>query len=418
MSLRINSGMVIFHADMKLKITYFSYLYDIKGVSAGSANKAIGFIEGLNAIGHEATIFWRMDQPEDHEGESARYQIRKKLKSRLYRFIHDPKRILKNIPYFFHEWAILRREKPDILFLRSELYMFSAAMAALCLGIPVVLEVDSPVAYEYRHRSGRDIYKLPFLPEWIERWNWKRSRRFITISDVLKNFMVQQGVQAHSITVIPNGADPDRFRPGLDGGGIRSRLGIHDHAVVVGWAGSLFGWSGLENLLDMTKRVLSLRKNVVFLFVGGGQNQRIIQNTFSFPDMNDRVFCTGTVGYEEVPLYVDAMDVVVVPYPKLDFWYPSSMKLFEYMSAAKAVVASSVEQVRDVVREGENGLLYDPDRPEKFAQQVLRLVDNRGGREKMGREARKTVMHNYTWINHARRMERVFMELIKPKSDG
>jgi glycosyltransferase involved in cell wall biosynthesis len=415
--LRINSGMVIFHADMKLKITYFSYLYDIKGVSAGSANKAVGFIGGLNAIGHDATIFWQMDQPEDHEGESVRHQIRRELKSRLYRVIHDPKRILKNIPFFFREWAILRREKPDILFLRSELYVFSAALVARLMGIPIVLEVDSPVAYEYRHRSGRDIYKLPLLPEWIERWNWKCSRCFIAISDVLKAYMVEQGVRARHITVIPNGADPHRFHPGIGGKRVRSRLGIHSGAVVVGWAGSLFGWSGLENLLDMTKRILSSRKDVVFLFVGGGRNQQIIKNTFSPRDLNGRVFVTGTVSYDDVPLYIDAMDVVVVPYPRLDFWYPSSMKLFEYMSAGKALVASEVEQVKDVVQNGENGFLFNPDRPDTFTQKVLHLVDNRELRRKMGRNARKTVLEHYTWMKHAQKMELIFLNHLKPKRD-
>lgn len=394
---------------MRLKITYFSYLYDIKGVSAGSANKAIGFIEGLNAIGHHATIFWRMDQPEDHEGGSVRLQIRRKLKFRFYRMMHDPKRLMKNIPFLFTEWGILRREKPDFLFLRSELYMFSAALAARLLGIPVVLEVDSPVAYEFRRRSGRDIHKLPFLPEWIERWNWKCSGRFIAISDVLKAYLVEQGVPARDITVIPNGANPGRFRPGLGGDRIRSRLGIPDGKVVVGWAGSLFGWSGLENLLEMTKRILSMRKDVVFLFVGGGQNKQVIQRTFPQNDLNKRVFVTGTIPYDDVPRHIDAMDIVVVPYPKLDFWYPSSMKLFEYMSAGKALVASAVEQVKDVIQNGENGILFTPDDADEFVRKILLVVDDPVLRRLLGRNARRTVIKNFTWVKHARKMSDVFM---------
>jgi len=83
------------------------------------------------------------------------------------------------------------------------------------------------------------------------------------------------------------------------------------------------------------------------------------------------------------------MDVVVVPYPKLDFWYPSSMKLFEYMSAGKAVVASNVEQVKDVIQDGVNGCLFDPDQAEMFERKVLQLVQNPKFRKRTGSNARK-----------------------------
>jgi len=394
-----------------MKITYFSYLYDIKGVSAGSANKAIGFIRGLNANGHKANIFWRMDQPEDYEGESVRLQVRQKLKTRFSRIVHDPKRILKNILYLVEEQKILRREKSQVLFLRNELYIFSAGLVAKWMHIPIVLEVDSPTAWEYRFRSGRNIFKLPILPEWIERWNWKISRSIITISDVLKKYLVEEGIPEDKITVIPNGADPEVFKPGLVGDCIRSRFGIRNQ-VVIGWAGSLYGWSGLERLLEMTRRMLRMRDDVVFLFIGGGKNRKIMESTFAPSDLDNRIFLTGTVPYYEIPRYIDAMDIVIVPYPKLDFWYPSSMKLFECMSSAKAVVASSVEQVKDIIVDGKNGFLFDPENIDECVRKVLLLADDPKLRKKMGQAARKTVMEKYTWIGHARKMEEVFLKVL------
>ncbi len=394
-----------------MKITYFSYLYDIKGVSAGSANKAIGFIHGLNANGHKANIFWRMDQPEDHEGESFRLQIRQKLKIVFSRILHDPKRILKNILYIAEELKILQREKPDILFIRNELYIFSAGCVAKWMHIPVVLEVDSPTAWEYRYRSGRNIFKLPILPEWIERWNWKISRSIITISDVLKHYLVEQGIPNGKITVIPNGANPETFKPGLGGSDIRNRY-TSDDQVIVGWVGSLYGWSGLERLLEMTRCILRMRDDVVFLFIGGGKNRNIMKCTFAQKDLDDRIFLTGTVPYQDIPRYIDAMDVVLVPYPRLPFWYPSSMKLFEYMSSAKPVVASAVEQVKDVIDDGENGFLYDPEDLDECIRKVLLLVENPALRKKMGQAARRTVMEKYTWNRHARKMEEVFLGVL------
>ena len=358
-----------------MKIAYFSYLYDIKGISAGSANKAIGFVGGLRALGHRVSMHWRSAQPEEAPGKSMRLAVRSRLKKHLSNYVHDPKKLATNLIWLVQEYRILKREKPDILLLRSELYNVSGNLAAWMLGIPVVLEVDCPVAYEHRRMWVHRRFVFPLLPEWIERWNLKTSRAVIAISELLKEHLVKNGVPASAVTVVPNGADPDMFRPVPGAAAIRRRLGIPDRATVVGWIGSLFGWSGIENLLRAATALLALRKRIVLLFVGGGKNQEVIERTFAPEDVGSRVFLTGTVPYNDVPQYVNAMDVVLVPYPKHAFWYPSSMKLFEYMSAQKAVVASAVPQVDGVIRDGWNGLLYDPEDPDAFTAKILKAVD-------------------------------------------
>lgn len=395
-----------------MKIVYFSYLYDIKGISAGSANKALGFTEGLRRLGHDVSIHWLNKQPEDIEGDSLRLKIRGRLKKRFSNLVHDPKKLLANGPACLREFRILRLEKPDVLFLRSELYNCSAAAAARLLRIPVVLEVDCPSAFEHRNMVRHNRLILPFLPEWIERWNWKTCRAIITISDLLKDYLVRSGVPEGKITVVPNGADPVRFRPMPGAPETRRSLGMPGDAVVVGWIGSLYGWSGLENLLAISRRLLRQRKRIVLLFVGGGRNREVIRSHFSDRDLAGRVFLTGTVPYADVPRFLNAMDVVVVPYPKMPFWYPSSMKLFEYMSSQKAVVASAVPQVVDVIRDGRNGFLFDPDDGDAFAEKVLRLADSPALRKRLSRAARRTILESYTWDRHGRKMEAVLREAV------
>jgi len=395
-----------------LKIVYFSYLYDIKGVSAGSANKALGFIGGLRRLGHDVRLYWRESQPEAFEGSSIRLRIRRRLKERLSKVVHDPNTILKNCFVYFKDLEILRREKPDLLFLRSELYNVSAQLAARRLGIPVVLEADSPTAYEHRHLSSFDIAALPVLPEWAERWNCKACRAVITISDVLKNHLVQSGVPASKITVVPNGADPDAFRPLPGAERVRSRLGIPKRAVVIGWMQSGWGLSGIQTWISVARRILGSRINAVFLFIGGGKNREALEKAFHGDLMGRRVFCTGTVPYGQVPSLVNAMDIVTVQYPKSEMWYPSSMKLFECMAAQKAVVASAVPQVDRVIRDGWNGFLFDPDDLDGFAGRILRLVDSPGLRRKLAANGRKTVLESYTWDRQAGKMEAVFRDVL------
>jgi glycosyltransferase involved in cell wall biosynthesis len=398
-----------------MKITYFSYLYDIRGVSAGSANKAIGFIRGLNEQGHEATIYWRSVQPEDLAGGSIKYQLRDRLKKVLSRYVHDFRRWSANFRYYKEELTILQKDKPDILFLRSELYNWSAMRAARKLRIPVVLEVDCPTAFEHRYMSGRDKFKLGPLPEWIERWNWKHSKAIIAISSILRDYLIEQGVAPEKITVIPNGADPEQFKPGCADDGLRRRFPIKDR-VVIGWVGSLVGWSGLEKLLKVACEVLAMRPQASFMFVGGGKNQQVIEQTFAAQDIGRRVFTTGTIPWDSVPAYVDLMDITIAPYPKLDFWYPSSMKVFEYMAAQKTVIASNVGQIGEVIQDGVNGLLFDPDDRDEFLQKVLLAVDSHEVRQAISQEARAEVLRKYTWYIHAGTMAELMKRALAEKA--
>lgn len=395
-----------------MKIVYFSYLYDIKGISAGSANKALGFIGGLRRLGHTVSLYWRSIQPEDLEKEMLWYKLRARLKAKFSYYLHDPKKLFSNLPYAVQEYRILKKEKPDLLFLRNELYIVSAQCVARLLHIPVVLEVDCPNAYEHRYMVPLKRMVLPLVPEWIERWNWKMSNAIITISDVLRDYLVDHGVPPEKITVIPNGADPDAFKPLPKAQQLRSRFGIPEHAVVIGWSGSLYGWSGLEKTLDVLKRILSFRQEVVLLFVGGGKNQEIVESTFPPEWIGKRVFLTGTVSYSEVPQYLNLMDVVLVPYPKREFWYPSSMKLFEYMACQKAIVASSVPQVDQVIQDHVNGLLYPPEDFRTMEEKLLQCIESPSLRKWLGANARRALLSNYTWLHHAKKMEGVFQNVL------
>jgi glycosyltransferase involved in cell wall biosynthesis len=390
-----------------LKIVYFSHLYDIKGISAGSANKALGFLEGLRRRGHDVRLYWRAPQPEAFEGGSLRLKVRGALKRRLSRILHDPKALASNLWSYFGDLRILRRERPDVLFLRNELYNVSSQLAARRLGIPVVIEADCPAAYEHRHLSSFEHATPPVLPEWVERWNLGRCGAVITISEVLKGHLLGYGVPEAKITVVPNGADPSVFRPLPGGAAVRARLGIPPGAVTVGWMQSGWGLSGVRTWVDVIRRVLSERPDTAFVFIGGGKNREAIERATPGEWLGRNVFCTGTLPWEEVPRHLAALDIVAVTYPKRELWYPSSMKLFECMAAGRAMVASAVPQVDRVIEEGRNGLLFEPENIEDFGRQILRLAASPALRARLGRRARVTVLEGYTWDIQAGRMEAV-----------
>lgn len=395
-----------------MRITYFNYLWDIDGISAGSAIKGKELIRALNKLGNSASIHWRTPQPNYNKIVSDKHNL--KLKMNLSKYLHGPKKNALNFKHFFEEKNIVNMEKPDVLFSRLELFSISAVSIAKLYNIPFVLEVDCPPVWEYKHFAGKNHVHIPFIPEYIERINIKNADAIIVISKILRNYLIQIGANPEKLYVVPNGADPMKFRPYPPDSELLARYKIKNK-IVMGWVGALHGWSGLEDLINVAKEIMIKRSDVYFMFITGGKNKMLIEKEFFNHPARKRVLLPGKITHEHVPRFLSLMDVVFVPYPKREFWYPSSMKLFEYMSAGKAVVATNVGQIEEIIKDGENGIFFDPANPKKLISKLIHLIDDTNFRTRLGYAARESVKKYYTWEKHARKLEDIFTEIIDRK---
>jgi len=398
-----------------MKIAYFSYLFDIKGVSAGSANKAIGFMDGLRQLGHETRIFWRGYQPPEDKREAYERRQNSSLKRTLRKYLNEPKCLLMNAKHLVQENKILKEMNPDVVISRFTLYGFSSLALCKSRKIPFVIEADNPPIYENNSFYGKENIHLDRIAKTIEQKNLMQADAIIVLSNILKDFFVSKGVHENKMFVIPNGADPDKFYPRLRDDFLVEKFNLKGKRVI-GWIGSLDGgWQGLENLVKMTQNVLSQQEDIVFMYVGGAKNKQRFQDLIEETGFNDRVILPGLVPYIEIPRYLSVMDIVIAPYPKLDFWYPSSMKIFEYMGCGKAVVASGVGQINEVIEDGVNGSLFDPDIKDDLTKKVLSLARKPDLCRLLGANAHKTVLQKYTWKHHAKKMEDIFFHLLKDR---
>ena len=94
-------------------------------------------------------------------------------------------------------------------------------------------------------------------------------------------------------------------------------------------------------------------------------------------------------------------DILIAPYEAQEFFYLSPIKIFEYMAVGRAVVAAQVGQIREVIRDGVNGVVYDPSAPGALGERLVDLVDHPEVRRRLGEAARLTVENRYTWRANA-----------------
>ncbi len=381
----------------KLKVLYINYLFDRTYSSVGAAVHVKEFSDAARAIG--VNIQSCDLNKFGSESAAVTSKTRAWLKSKLSRYVGQFNALLSNIGYFKREWRMVEMKKPDALLVRYNLLNFSAALVARLKGIPLILEVNSPMALESR-QFNKNTVNLPLVLEWFEKLNMKLASRVYAVSDALKDYLVSQGVSATKVSVVPNGVNVERFHPKLSGADVRTAHGL-EGAIVLGFVGSFHYWHGVESLAPYVEQLCAKYENVRFLLVGNGPLKDELEATFRDKRLSDKVVFVGYIEHDRIPEYLAAMDIMLAPYPAMDFFYFSPLKLYEYMAAGKPAIASKVGQIEEMLQDGVNGVLYEAGNSEQFLAKSCQLIESEALRQSLGRRARELVCAKYSWKTNA-----------------
>lgn len=288
---------------------------------------------------------------------------------------------------------------PDFIYERYSLWGLAGLWLAKCFHAPLVLEVNAPLVDEQlRYRK----LAFPGLARRLEHFVWRRADRVVAVSDAVRLHIQRAGVPAGRIIVLPNGVDPDVFHPLADGQRVRELLGLEGR-FIIGLSGTFKLWHGTDLLLAAFEDVHQADQTSHLLLAGDGPVRAKLEQEVRAKGLCDAVTFTGGVPHTEMPEYLAAMDVAVAPYPKLDDFYFSPLKLYEYMAAGRAIVASRAGQVAEILTNGVNALLYEPGEKRGLVECILRLRRDENLRRTLGEEARLASL-NFTWSNNAARV--------------
>lgn len=272
---------------------------------------------------------------------------------------------------------LARGFRPDVLHAHSPvLNAFPALRVGRRLAIPVVYEVralweDAAVEHGSSRRGGVRYRATRAL----ETHALRGADGITTICEGLRTEITARGVAPETITVIPNGVDVDRFSFGNGADpALQRSLGI-EGARVLGFIGSFYSYEGLPVLLRAFPRILSRATDVWLLLAGGGPDESRIRGLASELGVSDRVLFLGRLPHEEIGRYYDLIDVLVYPRLKTrinDMVTP--LKPLEAMARGRLLVASDVGGHRELIRDGETGVLFQAGDPESLAETVLALL--------------------------------------------
>jgi PEP-CTERM/exosortase A-associated glycosyltransferase len=296
--------------------------------------------------------------------------------------------------------SVARDIRPDILHAHSPvLNALPTLRVGRRLGIPVVYEVrafweDAAVDHGTA-TSGGLRYRLT---RGLETHALRRAGAVTTICEGLRKDIVDRGIPAERVTVIPNAVDLDRFAgPGVADPALARELGL-DGGPVLGFIGSFYGYEGLEVLIDALPAILAQEPRARILLAGGGPEEARLRERAAALPQSDRIRFVGRVPHGQVNRYYDLVDVLV--YPRLhtrltDLVTP--LKPLEAMAMGRLVAASDVGGHVELIRDGETGVLFPAGDPQALARSVLRLIQAPQTWPALKRQARTFVETERSW---------------------
>lgn len=290
---------------------------------------------------------------------------------------------------------------PDFVYERASLYSTAGVMLAQELGVPLILELNSPLAVE---QSAYRQTGLGELAARAERWTLSRADAVLAVSASLRDHAVSLGAAPERVRVIPNGVNAELFHPDTPDPEIIRRWELGD-GPVLGFVGGLRPWHGVEVLPALVERLLHRRPGSRLVVLGDGPLRADLERDARERGVERSIVFTGALPHEEVAPLIRTFDIALAPYPRPrhDFYF-SPLKLFEYMACGVAVVAANLGQIPEVVRDGETGVLYPPGEPGALAVACERLLSDPELRHTLGRAAAKEILGNYTWDHNAERV--------------
>ena len=269
----------------------------------------------------------------------------------------------------------------DAIYERFSLFTAAGVRAAAQLGLRHVLEVNAPLRDEAtRYRT----LPHPELAASLETEVMGGTDRVFTVSSALARTLVADGVEAAKIEVVPNGVAPERFAPPHR----------DPERFVVGFAGSMKPWHGIETLIDAVSRV----PNVHLEVAGHGPQDALLERLPA-----ERVTRFGVLPHARVVELMARWDVGIAPYAPVEgFWF-SPMKVLEYMAAGTCPVVSDLGDAPELLGHGRRGVLVPAGDGAALAAAIGALARDRGRALRVGARARRWVAVNRSWSANARR---------------
>ncbi len=293
---------------------------------------------------------------------------------------------------------VIEYERPSVIHAASN---FQNALPALRLGRAYKIQTVYEVRGMWHHTQSSkskgfmdsDRFKLH---EAYELYCCKLAEKVICISESLKTYLVEKGISAEKITVVPNGVDTESIQPMNPNQDIIEKYHLEDHTVL-GFIGSITAYEGLDLVLEALKQLnedTTIVERFKFLIVGDGPYRVHLEMMAEHLQVSDDVIFVGKVPHAEVSKFYSVIDIA--PFPRINdlvCQLVTPIKTYEAMSMGKRVIVSDVGALKEMVIDKKNGVYFEAENVDALVSSIREVIhlDN------LGNNARDWVIDYRDW---------------------
>ena len=304
----------------------------------------------------------------------------------------------------------------DVIHERFGLYAYGGIMASKLLRIPHIIEINGP-GIEEKKLFTKDIDPIQkFTAKRIRKLCLKTTNHIVAVSNNLKTFLINNHIIKNSdkITVLPNAADVEAFDKQFNVQSIKASLGL-ENKFIIAYTGTLQVWYAIDDLISAFPSVIKEIPNAYLLIIGEGQAREKLETLVNQREIADRVKFMGYVNHSKIPEIISIADVVVAPFKELGMtFFGSAIKVFEYLSAGKPIVATKIGQIAEVLKDQHTALLVTPGHIEELANAIIRLARDEQLRSYLAKNARIEAQ-KYSWDKYADQLENIYKTLLEDR---
>jgi teichuronic acid biosynthesis glycosyltransferase TuaC len=266
--------------------------------------------------------------------------------------------------------------------------------------VPLVISalgtIERKVAYEKSQTSKQIIKAMNF------------ADRILSVSEDLRLHIINLGINKNKVIVVPNGVDTEKFKP-LAKENVRNLLNLPVDKNIVLFVGALRTIKGVDYLIEAAKNFVNANTELYLVGRDDGLKKKLVKmaQELKIPDF---VKFVGPVNHDDIPLWISASDILVLP--SLSEGRPNVV--LEALACEVPVVATDVGGIPELMINGETGYLVPAKDSLELSKKVNKLLEDVSLREKMGKLGRKSIIErDLTWEAHAKNTVDIFYELLQ-----
>jgi len=374
-----------------VRINILIYAYEPTLGEMGGVRKLLELGKSFVRLGHQVTVF----VPDFIDVEEPTLEVV------TYRTVPAP--LLRPVSaYLRMSKAVRRRARdapPHIVYARTSRDILPA-LTARWLGARFLFEVNGDAFGEQGWSHGIFRALSILCADWV---NSRLASGVVAITPGLARMVEHRyGIDPTKVCCIPSGTSVDHVKPS-DTEVCRRELGLESKQPVLVFLGVLYAHQGVITLLKAMAEVLRAKPDAVLLVVGDGPARADLEASAASLGIGDAVTFTGSVPYEEIPRYLGAATCCVAPFAA-SRGETSPLKLFDYMAAGRATVATLIPAVEDLVGASEAIVAVPPDDAPRMAEAILGLLQEPQRCRTLGDSGRGYVVRHHGWDQIAGRI--------------